>query len=94
MMTRKQLVSKLEARNSSEVLVHYGDYRHCHPVAATPLQKWLAQILDVESIEARHYVKKGREHSSPKWLVDLYRRLVLVVYAGNDILVRTVLASM
>lgn len=94
-MTRKALIAKLEAMKTSDVLVRYGDYRNSHPLATSPLEKALIELLGIKSIAARSYAtKRGAFHSSPVWLISLYRKLAMLIYHGNDINVRMILASL
>ena len=69
-MTRKALIAKLSAMNTTDVIVRHGDYRNSHPLAASPLQKALAQLIGVQTITARSYTgKRGASHASPAWLI-------------------------
>lgn len=89
MITRKALISKLSDMNTSDILVRYGDYHNCHPMARTPLDKKLVELLGVQSIQARRYTnKRGVEHTSPAWLIEAYKQLALLIYRGHDINVR------
>lgn len=93
MITRKALIEKLSSMNTSDVIVKYGDYRNCHPMQRTPLDKTLADLVGVKSIEARRYTnKRGVEHSSPAWLIEAYKKLAYLIYIGSDINVRALIS--
>lgn len=94
MITRKALISKLETMATSDILVRYGDYRNAHPMAATPLQKAMAQLVAVSAVEARSYTaKNGTKHSSPAWLIEAYKCLTALIYRGQDINVRMLISA-
>lgn len=95
MITRKALIAALDTMNKADVLVSQSAYRNCHPMAKTPLQKKLAELVGAQSVDARRYTnKRGVEHSSPTWLIEAYKRLAVLVYNGADINVRMILSTL
>lgn len=93
MITRKALAAKLEEMDRTLTLVKYSEYLHIHPMAKTPLQKKLADLVGATSIEARTYTnKRGQQKTSPAWLVAAYKKLASLIYSGVDINVRMIIS--